>query len=111
MARNSCRIPWVNTTSVSLRQSFPSVSGHVVAAELQVFNLLNLLNSRWGKVAIPSTINTAVAEVNLLSQAGQTSGTGSQPQPIFTFDPTMRRFASQNVDSYYQIQLSARYSF
>jgi len=82
-----------------------------VAAELQVFNLLNLLDGRWGRVAIPSTITTAVAEVNLLSQTGQTPATGSGSQPIFTFDPSMRRFASQNVDSYYQIQLSVRYSF
>ena len=111
MARNSCRSPWVNATSLSLRQSFPAVRGHVVAAELQVFNLLNWLDGRWGRVAIPSTITTAVAEVNLLSQIGQTPAAGSRSQPIFTFDPSMRRFASQNVDSYYQIQLSVRYSF
>ena len=111
MSRNSCRSPWVNTTNVSLRQSFPGWRGHVIAAEVQVFNFLNLLNARWGRVALPSTINTAVAEVNLLSQAGQTAGPMSQSQPIFTFDPAMRRFASQNLDSYYQIQLSARYSF
>jgi carboxypeptidase family protein len=111
MARNSCRSPWVNTTSLSLRQSFPGGNGHTVTAELQVFNFLNLVDGRWGRVAIPSTINTAVAEVNLLSQTGQTSATGSRPQPIFAFDSGMRRFASQNVDSYYQIQLAARYSF
>ena len=109
MARNSCRSPWVSVTNLSVRQSLPSLSGHVVAMEFQVFNVLNLLNSHWGRVALPSTINTAVSEVNLLSQTAQTAGPA--PQAIFAFDPSLRRFVSQNVDSYYQIQLSARYSF
>jgi hypothetical protein len=30
---------------------------------------------------------------------------------VFRFDPTVPRYNSQNLDSYYQIQLSARYSF
>jgi len=111
MERNSCRTPWVNTLNLSVRQSFPGVGTHTVSAELQVFNLLNLLNGRWGHVTLPATVSTATAQVNLLSQTGQTAGSRLQSQPIFRFDPSTRRFGSNNVDSYYQIQLAARYSF
>ena len=111
MARNSCRSPWINTTNISLRQSVPPVHGHQLAVELEIFNLLNFLNGHWGRIALPSAITTPIAEVNLFSQVDQTSGPLSRSQPIFAFDPETRRFDSRNVDSYYQMQLSARYSF
>jgi hypothetical protein len=111
MERNSCRTPWTNTLNLSIRQSLPVAGTHTVSAELQVFNLLNLLNSRWGHVALPGTVNTVTAQVNLLSQVGQTAGSRLQSQPTFRFDPSTRRFGADNVDSYYQIQLAARYSF
>ncbi|HZI41919.1 MAG TPA: hypothetical protein VFD67_09460, partial [Gemmatimonadaceae bacterium] len=109
MARNSCSTPWTNTTNLSIRQSVPAMGGHQLAVEIQVFNLLNLLNARWGRIAIPSSITVNSAQVNLLTQVAQT--TGAAPQPVFTFDPATRRFDARNVDSYYQIQLAARYSF
>jgi hypothetical protein len=111
MQRNSCRTRWTNALNLSIRQTLPAVGTHSVSAELQVFNLLNLLNGHWGHVALPGTVNTVSAQVNLLSQTGQTSGSRLESQPIFRFDPTTRRFGSDNVDSYYQIQLAARYSF
>jgi hypothetical protein len=44
--------------------------------------------------------------VNLLTHTTQ-NGT----QPVFRFNPSTRRFDAGKVDSYYQIQLGARYSF
>ena len=108
MERNSCRTPWVSTTNVSVRQTLPALRAHHVAMELQVFNLLNLLNGRWGRIALPSQVNTVISQVNLLTQVATGS---SRTEPTFKFDPATRRFDSRNVDSYYQIQLSARYSF
>ena len=111
MQRNSCRTPWTNTLNLSIRQSLPVVGTHPLSAEVQVFNLLNLLNSHWGHVALPGAVNTVSSQVNLLSQTQQTAGSRLESQPVFRFDPATRRFASDNVDSYYQIQLAARYSF
>jgi hypothetical protein len=111
MQRNSCRAPWTNTLNLSIRQSLPVVGTHPLSAEVQVFNLLNLLNSHWGHVALPGAVNTVSSQVNLLSQTQQTAGSRLESQPVFRFDPATRRFASDNVDSYYQIQLAARYSF
>jgi hypothetical protein len=112
MTRNSCRSPWVDLTNVALRQSVPAMRGHAITLEVEVFNFLNLLSSRWGAIAIPNPVGaTLSSQVPVLSQVGQSAGPLSQSQPLFTFDPTLRRFSSQNIDSYYQIQVGARYSF
>jgi hypothetical protein len=112
MARNSCRSPWTNQTNVGLRQPVPFAPGDALTLELQVFNFLNLLNPRWGGVTLPPLATPATtSQLALLSQVGETAGPGSEAQPIYRFDATARRYTIQNVDSYYQIQLGARYSF
>jgi carboxypeptidase family protein len=107
MERNSCRTPWTNTLNAAIRQSVPRLKG--VAAELQVFNLPNLLNHRWGRVAIPTGLATPSSQVNLLTHTGQSLTAPSQS--VFRFDPATRRFDATNVDSYYQIQMGVRYSW
>ena len=112
MARNSCRSPWTSLTHAAVRQSLPVAGSHDLAVELQVFNLLNLLNSGWGRVQLPTGANTAVTmHVPLLSHTGQTAGPLLQSQPIYRFDTGMRRYSDMNVDSYYQLQLAVRYDF
>jgi len=101
VARNSCRGPWVNTSNASLRQSLQAIGGHDLSAQLEVFNVLNLLNSSWGLFRVPNTI--------LLQHTGQTPGLS--PQPIFSFDPATAGTSTRNVESGYQLQLSLRYSF
>ena len=101
MERNSCRAPWVHTTSASVRQSLPAMWGHAVSLHFEVFNLLNLIDKDWG---IYQTPNAAV-----LQHVGQTAGPVSQP--VFRFDRTRPRYTTQNIESAYQIQLGLRYSF
>jgi len=107
MERNSCRTPWTNTLNIAVRQSVPHIKA--VAAELQVFNLLNLLNRRWGRVAIPTGLATPSPQVNLLTHTAQTATIPARS--VFRFDPATRHFDTSNVDSYYQIQLGVRYSW
>lgn len=110
MSRNSCRSPWMNVTSLALRQMFPAARTHSVAAEVQVFNLLNLLNPRWGRAQLPGgSAPTSTSQLPLLSQTGQTSG--PQGQPIYRFDSLTSRHSSENFDSYYQVQVAVRYGF
>ncbi len=99
MERNSCRSPWRNTTNLSIRQSLPSPSGHALTLHVDVFNFLNLVNKNWGLLKTPNTA--------LLTQV---PGPAAQ-QPIFRFDPAFLRYSSQNLYSYYQIEVAARYSF
>ena len=110
MSRNSCRTPWMHLTNLAIRQTFPSVRDHSWAVEAQVFNLLNLLNPRWGRVEMPTgTVLATTSQIPLLSQVGET--TGRDPQPIYRFDSTLRRYDDRNLDTYYQMQLAVRYNF
>ena len=101
MARNSCRGPWVNTSNISVRQSLQAIGGHDLSAQLEVFNVLNLLSPSWGLFRVP--------EETLLQHTGQTSGPLSQP--VFHFDAATAGMSTQNLESGYQLQLSLRYSF
>jgi hypothetical protein len=110
MARNSCRSPWMSLTNLALRQSVPSMGDQSLVFELQVFNLLNLLNSRWGRMAVPTGSSVATTnQISLLSQVGETAGPGAQP--IYRFDSTMRRYSDDNFETYYQLQFALRYNF
>lgn len=110
MSRNSCRSPWVNLTNLAARQALPGLYEQSFVLEVQVFNILNMLNPRWGQVSIPSgAILANTNQMTLLSQTGQTAG--PQPQPIYRFDPSATRYSSDNLDTYYQIQLAVRYIF
>ena len=48
LSRNSCREPWSNTTVASVRQRIPTGGDRALTAEMDVFNVLNLLHSAWG---------------------------------------------------------------
>jgi len=110
MGRNSCRAPWMNVTNLALRQALPSIGTQSLVFELQVFNFLNLLNSSWGRLAMPTGTSLATtSQIPLLSQIGQTTGAGAQP--IYRFDSMMRRYSDENFDTYYQLQLAIRYNF
>jgi hypothetical protein len=108
MARNSCRTPWMSLTNLALRQTLPTMGAQALALELQIFNFLNLLNPRWGREQLPTGATpTNTNQVTLLSQSGETP----QAQPVYSFDPMMRRYSYDNFDTYYQIQLAVRYTF
>ena len=110
MGRNSCRSPWMNVANLALRQTLPSVRAQSLVVELQVFNFLNLLNSSWGRIALPTgTTLATTSQIPLLSQIGQTAAPG--PQPIYRFDSKLRRYSDENFDTYYQLQLAVRYNF
>jgi hypothetical protein len=107
MKRNSCRAPWVNSSNVSIRQRLPHSGGHGLTLQLDVFNVLNLLNAKWGEFRVV----TPGPNASLLEQVRQTSGTPLQSQPVFRLNEAGARFDSQNVQSAYQLQLGARYTF
>jgi carboxypeptidase family protein/TonB-dependent receptor-like protein len=101
VTRNSCRGPWVNTSNASVRQSLQTIRGHNISLQLEVFNLLNLLNSSWGLLRLPNA--------TVLRHMGQTAGPATQP--TFYFDAAKAGTSTQNLESGYQLQLSLRYSF
>jgi hypothetical protein len=70
--------------------------------ELEIFNVLNLIQSDWGLYRVPNSV--------LLRQVGRTPGSATESQPIFRFDDKPP-YSAANVESAYQLQLALRYSF
>ena len=101
--RNSCIAPWVHSAHVSIRQSLPSFGKHRLSLQLDVFNVLNLLNSRWGLSRVPN--------VHILQHVAQTTGQPNESRSTFRFNPALQAYSTANTESVYQFQLAARYSF
>jgi hypothetical protein len=87
----------------SVRQSLPIMRGHVLSVQIEVFNLLNLLNSEWGSYRVPNPV--------ALQQVGQTDEPNGNSQPVFWFDATKQQYNDRNIESGYQLQIAMRYSF
>lgn len=106
LPRNACDGPFTNTLNVSVRQSFHTFNLQNVTLELGIFNFLNLLNKNWGLQKSPGT-----SPITLLSSGNYVNGTILTGQPTYTFNPGFSKFFSNNLQSNYQMQLQARYSF
>jgi len=102
LERNSCREPWTNTVIASIRQAIP-LGSHVLEAELQAFNVLNLLNGDWGR--------RRVAAPRLLEHVGQTPAPPEISQPLVRFDAARPAWTTLQTESAFQLQLAARYRF
>jgi hypothetical protein len=102
LERNGCREPWSHTTIASVRQTIPIAKG-ALQAQLDVYNLLNLLNGDGGRhrVAAPA----------LLEQVGRTSGPPELSQPIFRYNLEAPRWTTLPTESVFQLQLALRYRF
>jgi outer membrane receptor protein involved in Fe transport len=111
MSRNKCRNPWFNQMDFVVRQGLPRVRGNSLALQLEVYNFLNLLNPDWGQRRDIGTTNPQFA---LLNRTGQQAAATGQPNtiPVFTFLPTTERYVRPLfTGQFYQMQLTARYSF
>jgi hypothetical protein len=104
LERNSCREPWTNTTVVSLRQRVP-LGGRGFDVQLDVFNLLNLLNARWG---LRKQVETA-GRSSLLEQVGQAAGPAGS-EPVFRF-ADLSPWTVLPAESAFQFQLGIAFRF
>jgi hypothetical protein len=100
--RHSCREPWSHTSIASLRQSVP-IGDRRFELEVDVFNVLNLLNGRWGRYR--------VADPRLLEHVGQTSLVPETAQSVFRFDTTRPSWQTLRTESAFQLQLAVRHRF
>jgi hypothetical protein len=102
LERNGCREPWSHTTIASVRQGVP-IGRRTVEAELQLFNVLNLLNGEWGRYR--------VADPSLLEHVGQVTSPAPLAQPLIRFDMTRPAWTTLTTESAFQLQLAMRYRF
>jgi hypothetical protein len=99
--RNSCREPWSNFTVASVRGAMP-LQRRTLEAQVDVYNLLNLVNRSWG--------HRRVVDPVLLEHAGQSS-LAADADPTFNFDERRTVAAAVPSESAFQLQLSLRYRF
>ncbi|HEY4102195.1 MAG TPA: carboxypeptidase regulatory-like domain-containing protein [Gemmatimonadales bacterium] len=108
MSRRSCRNPFFSTLDLSVRQSLPSLSGHKLTLEAEIFNFLNFLDGSWGQYRSNGTFQ----DVFLFTQtAMKADGT-----PIVRFDPNLANLNTRfpkvvNANNFWQAQLTLRYAF
>jgi hypothetical protein len=91
-----------HTTIVGARHAF-RVGGHELEAGLDLFNVLNLINSRWGLYR--------VSDPRLLEHVGQTPGVPETAQPVFRFDADRPEWTTLTTESAFQLQVGIRYRF
>jgi hypothetical protein len=85
-----------------VRQAVPAPH-RPLEAELDVFNVLNLLNGAWGQYR--------TARPRLLEHVAHTPGPPETSQPIFRFDSTRPMWQTLPTESAFQLQLALRYRF
>lgn len=102
LQRNSCREPASHTTIAGARHTF-EVGGHEIEAGLDLFNVLNLINSHWGLYR--------VADPRLLEHVGQTPGAPETSQAVFRFDSDRHQWTTLSTESAFQLQAGLRYRF
>jgi hypothetical protein len=119
MARNSCRSPFQNRMDLSIRQAIPAIRGQTISLQLDIFNLLNLIDKRWGQIKLP-TLSPVFNNQSALIQSGRNPGSLATSIPTFTFDSRLydattlqpKPFEGRaTLTSQYQVQLTMRYSF
>lgn len=108
MARRSCRQPFFSTLDFSLRQSLPSISGHKLTLEADIFNFLNFLNSSWGQYRSNGTFQ----DVTLFTQTAM----AADGTPIVRFDPNQANLDTRfpktlNTNNFWQAQFTLRYAY
>ena len=79
------------------------IGRRILEAELDVFNVLNLLNGDWSL--------RREAASSLLQHVGQTAEPVQTSHSIFRFDSETPRWTTLPVESAFQLQLALRYRF
>ncbi len=110
LERNSCHEPWTHTTLASVRQAIP-LGGGALEAQLDIFNLLNLVDRDWGHRRIAPSTTARGPRGQLLEHVGQTPEPVGESRPVFRFDETAPRWTTLPVESAFQLQLGVRYRF
>ncbi len=105
LERNSCHNPSFGMLNARVTKAFPTLSSHYLELTADVYNVLNLLNRRWGQSRFtagnPPTLS-------ILQLAGYDAGAGRGVYQVPLL-PRLRQAA--DLASRWQMELSVRYVF
>jgi hypothetical protein len=105
IARNSSREPWYHGLDLRISQDIPipGLKENRLQLTLDVVNVLNMLDSDWGKLQYVSNQNMVPWTFK-----GYDAATGKEK---IQFNPPTNRFSISQLASRWQAQLGIRYSF
>jgi len=103
LRRNSCRNPWVGGLNARLSEMVFVRNGQSLEVDADVFNVLNLLSSRWGQYRY----TVLGASVQMLKLRGYDA---TNQRGIYSVMPVVRNRVLEDA-SRWQAVLSARYRF
>ncbi len=103
--RNTCTLPWFNRLDMQIAKSFPATGGHRLELTVDLFNVLNGLNSNWGQYDGVFGANT-----DLLTPG---SYDPSQKKILYAVPTTFGALGvtGTNLLFQFQAQVGARYTF
>lgn len=102
--RNTCRQPWFNKLDLRLRRPIDTFNQQRIELEIDLFNVLNALNSDWGRYETVSGANR-----NLVSPEGFNAETGTILYGVPTGFGTPTHFSGLIMQ--FQAQVGVRYRF
>jgi hypothetical protein len=105
LPRNSCRNPWQNFLNARVVKTLPTTHGQSVEFSIDVFNILNLLNSRWGRIEQTAQFE----EQPMLTQTGYDAV--NQRGIYRLLLPTRPAVLSNSLSSRWRLQAGVRYIF
>lgn len=103
VARNSCRNPWFGTLNARVTKAFPTGAGQPLELSADVYNVLNLINPRWGL----SRYDGLTFGTDLVVLRGYDTSNG---RGIYEFRLPPRN-QIEDLASRWQVEVSARYVF
>ncbi|HET6700934.1 MAG TPA: TonB-dependent receptor [Gemmatimonadaceae bacterium] len=103
--RNTCRQPWFNQLDMTIRKRFETAGSQAAEVHIDLFNVLNGLNSDWGR-----NVSVTAARRNLLVAQQYDAGTG---QVQYTVPATFgnRTQVGSNLLLQFSAQIGVRYYF
>lgn len=105
LPRNTCRNSWQNFLNARITKPVQTVHGQSVELSLDVFNILNLMSSRWGRIKQTAQFE----EQPLLTLAGYD---GVNQRGIYRLLlPTKDAVLSNSLSSRWRLQMGLRYTF
>ncbi len=123
--RNGLRTPWVHQVDMKIMHEFKlskTNNAHSLQVSMDIFNVLNLLNNRWGHVNFVTNINNYT--VNFLKFVGTNPGQAGNiapGAPSTGYSPTFNFIKPTGNDNHYytldpinsrfQAQLGIKYNF
>jgi hypothetical protein len=104
LRRNACRNPWFGTVNARLSKAVPTAAGQSLELTLELYNLLNVLNHEWGQYRVTFSNNPSVPMLRL-SGYDTSVGRGIYQLALPAWN------AVQDLESRWQVEIGARYTF